>query len=341
MENYNDATKIWIEKAFPVVVGYEYDVKVKWQFATRDFGTVNLFNILASVSPTNPESIADFEVIGNTGNGDGDAWVWLSKEYTSRATPSSVGNIWVGIGAWGTWEASRMYFIDSVTVEITPVEQQTVSIAGAKALPDDTPVLLEHKGSSSGMMDLADRIYIEELDRFAGITVDNFTADEWVERNDLLIVEGFLDTVDGERIVTNAVVTHSDQDITPDITPLYINNGNIGGGNLGLHTPGVVGSSGLNNTGLLVTTTGRVVYKGADFFVIDDGGRLASSGKYAVNGVAVTMTGLVFGGTISPPPDNGYMTVTGLCGCWQDPISGLVYPLIRPRNNDDVKTLPE
>ena len=162
-----------------------------------------------------------------------------------------------------------------------------------------------------------------------------------INRNDLLIVEGFLGTTpEGERIIRDAVVTLSPLDIAVDLHPLHLGNREIGGGAFGPYTPGVVGSTGLNNIGLLVITSGRVVYRGTDFFVIDDGGRLAPSGKAPLNGVAVSTVGLAGGGCIPMPPDGSYVAVTGISGCFTNPSApALRYPLIRPRGPLDVRTI--
>lgn len=64
--NYNDATKVWIEKPFLVALGQTYTVQARWYFASSDRGDFNLWNIIASISGSNPETKTDFNVIGGT-----------------------------------------------------------------------------------------------------------------------------------------------------------------------------------------------------------------------------------------------------------------------------------
>lgn len=184
--------------------------------------------------------------------------------------------------------------MDLVTVDITPAPPtQTVSTSQARSLRDGSVVRIENKAAASGTADLAGRLYIEELDRSAGIAVE----------------------------------------------PVVMTNREVGGAAFGAYTPGVVGSVGLNNIGLLVTACGRVVYRGSDFFVIDDGGRMASCGKCPASGIAVSTTGLSGGGTIPMPPDQSYVIVTGISSCFTDSATNQVYPLLRPRNSQDVRVV--
>lgn len=119
MDNINDATKLWIEKAFPVTPGHEYNVVVQWKFTTaQDYGIVDYFGIIASISASDPETRSDFNTIDQTVDESG----WHTIEYSAKVTPSGTGDIWVGIGVWGVWEAPMTFYVDSVTVDITPVD---------------------------------------------------------------------------------------------------------------------------------------------------------------------------------------------------------------------------
>ncbi|MCX6376717.1 MAG: hypothetical protein NTU88_11915, partial [Armatimonadetes bacterium] len=147
LANYNDATKIWIEKPFLVQAGGIYNVRVRWQFASSDWGMANLFSIIASISGKDPETRSDFTVIGNTGNGDFHYYVWLPKEYAKNGVApiatdeAGVGVIWVAFGVWGTWETPRTYYVDYTLVDITPIPPtQTVSVGGARGLRDGSIV---------------------------------------------------------------------------------------------------------------------------------------------------------------------------------------------------------
>lgn len=342
MDNYNDATKIWIEKAFVVPAGRAYTVYLKWHFATRDFGMVNLFNIIASVGSRNPESMADFLSIGHTGTGyDYDrGYVWLLKFYSKEVTPASAagdgnGVIWVGLGVWGTWETPRTYYLDNLHIDISPVTPgyQTVDIAGARALPDGTNVSILGVGALTSSTELPGRMYAEQANRAAGIAVETTDYPPAVARGAKLNLQGTLGTEGGERIVRYATIGQPQGTTPPPIYPLFAVNRDVGGEGFGAYTPGVEGGFGLNNVGLLVTTCGRVVDSASGWFAIDDGGRKTSCGKSAVKGLAVAFPPWTFG----PPPPGSFVVVTGISGAFES--GGLVYPIVRPRNSLDVAVL--
>ncbi len=124
MDNVNDAGKIWIERGFAVESGRTYSVSVRYAFASADFGSFNLWTIIAGAMPTKPETRDDLQPAfqDDTGNGmDSDSgYLWLEKTYGFNVNPGSDGMLWVIIGVWGTWETPRAYFIDDVEVTIRP-----------------------------------------------------------------------------------------------------------------------------------------------------------------------------------------------------------------------------
>jgi len=344
MDNYNDATKIWIEKSFIVPTMQAYNVSLEWDFASRDFGMANLFNIILSAGNKDPESIADFLTIGHTGNGAGSdvGYKWMTKSYKKQVTPVFVPNlnacvIWVGLGVWGTWETPRTYYLDNLYIDIWPaITYQNTTIAGARALPDGTNVSIVGVCASSASGEFAGRMYAEQADRAAGIAVETTANPPPLARNTRLMLSGTLGTEGGERRVKRAVVMEFAAAVPISIYPLFTGNREVGGGAFGSYTPGVEGAIGLNNVGLLVTVCGRVVDSGAGWFAIDDGGRRTSCGKSAVKGLAVAPPWLSFG----PPPTpalGSYVKVTGLSSAFES--GGLIYPVVRPRDYLDLVVL--
>lgn len=120
LANYNDAGKIWIRCEFMVAPG-KYQVELGFRFASRDFGTANLWTIIAGATSAAPTQAADLPFRGHTGTGaDVDAgWVWLSKQYTDSLEVGPSGVLHVVVGVWGTWETPRTYYVDQVEVRIT------------------------------------------------------------------------------------------------------------------------------------------------------------------------------------------------------------------------------
>lgn len=336
MLNYSDATKIWIEKYFFVASTEDYGVRVNWKLACGNSGDMDLSNFIVSVSGSNPETFEDFVNLGNTRNGHQSGYAWLNKSYSAACTPQPAGPmngvIYVGIGVWGVWESPITHYLDSVTIDINPV--QVCSIQDARKLADGTAVRLEDKVLTSCQDDFANRVYIEEPDRNAGIAVDTSRVNLTNWRGDIVTVVGMLMTVDGERVVkaSNVILVASNI----ELKPVFLANSAIGGGPLGQYTPGVAGSCGLNNVGMFVRTFGRIVDQGEGFFVIDDGSRHETCGKCLNNGVAVATTGMASDeNPIVIPPKGSYVTVTGIVSCFIDAATGKIFPLIRPLSVED------
>ena len=122
LENLNDAGKIWIECSFSLEPGAVYDVDVSFALGTSDFGAFNLWTLIAGVTATDPESVADLVFQGETGTGEDEdlGVVWLEKGHTFSATASPGGELWVSLGVWRTWATHRTYYLDDVSIVFTP-----------------------------------------------------------------------------------------------------------------------------------------------------------------------------------------------------------------------------
>lgn len=341
--NINDATKIWIERSYDVPAGHRYDVNLTWKLASKD-SHVSACPVIAYVDDHNPETHFDpIQILGYSDSGGGGQWVWLPESYLRTGVlPGSSGGtgqgkIWVAIGMWSTFEVSYTWYVDSVTVDITQ-SAPAVTLAQARQAADNTRVFTQAKTAATGWSDLRSpdniirRIYIEEPDRNSGVMVKHYRTFEGDPvRGDVLDVSGVMATEGGERVIKDATISWPD--VLPDtVLPLAMSNKTAGGGAFGSYVPGIAGSTGLNNSGLVVSSFGRVVEKGTGYFVIDDGSRDYACGKSAVKGLAVSTADAL--GAIAMPPDDSYVSVTGLCGVFSG--SGLYYPIIRLRNADDL-----
>ncbi|MGC8861451.1 MAG: hypothetical protein ACP5R5_01605 [Armatimonadota bacterium] len=344
MNNFNDATKIWIERSYEVPAGRRYDVSLSWKLATKD-AYVGACPIIAYIGDRDPETRDDaFQIVGSTlGDGSGN-YVWISPSYVRTGvlpsgSGSTQGKIWVAIGIWGTFEVTYYWYVDAVTVEITE-SASAVSVGQARQAPDGTRVFLQAKVASSGWNDLNSsdpllrRIYVEEPNRSAGVMVKHYrTFSGDPVRGDVLDISGVMATVDGERVIDCATIAKSpDSPSALPVESLYIRNVSVGGGPFGPYVPGVAGSFGLNNSGLLISTFGKVVSTGTGYFVIDDGSRQFACGKSVVSGLAVSTADAYAG--IPMPAVGSYVSVTGLCGVFSS--GGHYYPILRPRAPGDV-----
>lgn len=342
MNNFNDATKIWIERAYDVQSGRRYDVSLTWKLATRD-AAVGACPVIVYVGGRDPETHDDeFQVIGySIGDGTGN-WTWLSESYLRTgvlpgAGSGTSGKIWVAIGMWGTFEVSYTWYVDNVTVEITE-SAPAVSIGQARQAADTSRVFVQAKVAATGWSDLKPqdsvirRIYVEEPNRSAGVMVKHYrTFQGDPVRGDVLDISGVMATEDGERVIKNATISWSGSP-RGDVKPLYARNVNIGGGPFGNFLPGVAGSSGLNNSGLLATSFGRVVEAGTGWFVVDDGSRDFPCGKSNKKGLAVSTADSF--GAIAAPPVGSYASVTGPIGVFSS--GGIYYPIVRLRASTDL-----
>lgn len=121
LANFNDAGKIWIEQAFQMPINGVYDVAIEFDFASADFGNVNLWQIVAGAASQNPNDRSHLVVQDETGNGSSTdvGFRWVEKRYTMTASTDSANLIHIHIGIWGTSEFTRSYFVDDVSLTFT------------------------------------------------------------------------------------------------------------------------------------------------------------------------------------------------------------------------------
>ncbi|MHB9036629.1 MAG: glycoside hydrolase domain-containing protein [Armatimonadota bacterium] len=135
--------------------------------------------------------------------------------------------------------------------------------------------------------------YIESPDRISGIRVSK--ANHGLSVGQTVAVSGYVYTLSsGEKYIAAGSATASG---SGTIAPLAITNKALGGGSNGVGQPGVLGGTGLNNIGLLVKTTGKILSVQPTWFKIDDG-----------SGVDVKVLG-------AAPVGAEYVTVTGISSC--------------------------
>ena len=122
LDNLNDQGKIWIEQGVGnLEPGRRYDVRISFSLATADFGSLNLWRIIAGASGADPETAAGLIFQDDTGNGAGSdvGFRWIEKSYQTDAVASAGGTLWFAIGVWGTSEFSRTYYVDRVHITLT------------------------------------------------------------------------------------------------------------------------------------------------------------------------------------------------------------------------------
>jgi hypothetical protein len=120
LNNLNDAGKIWIQRPFDVDSNSYYQVHVEYDFASADYGDLNLWTIITGAllgPPTKADELVYQRDTGNGGDKD-DGYKWLHKTYTFDMRTGPEEEIYVIIGVWGTWETNRTYYIDNVKITV-------------------------------------------------------------------------------------------------------------------------------------------------------------------------------------------------------------------------------
>jgi len=142
----------------------------------------------------------------------------------------------------------------------------------AKQYADNTFVSLSGKVITANFISVDGSIYVEEPDRSSGIRV--VTSQSGLLLGDRVGISGKMATVynngyPAERQIQATSVTRTSAGA--ELGPLAMKCYSIGGGPVGPLVPGVKDAVGLNNIGLLVKIAGRVTFKIADIFYVDDG----------------------------------------------------------------------
>jgi hypothetical protein len=118
MNSQHDAGKIWVERPFDVEANQYYQVHVEYDFASADYGNLNLWTIITGVVLGPPTKADELVYQKDTGNGadKDDGYKWLHKTYDLDIRSGPEKQLYVVIGVWGTWETARTYYLDNVKV---------------------------------------------------------------------------------------------------------------------------------------------------------------------------------------------------------------------------------
>lgn len=181
---------------------------------------------------------------------------------------------------------------------------KAASVGDAKATANG--MMAEMSGSIVSA-EFPNYFYIEAEDRSSGIRVEK--AGHELEAGMTSFIAGAIGTnEDGEKFIAADTAV---SDGAGSVAPLFLRNKTLGGGDsigfslaTGSGQRGVYDGFGLNNIGLLITTTGWLTYSGPDYFYIDDGSALDDgSGHLGVK---------VLGPGPDPGEDGKCVRVTGV-----------------------------
>jgi hypothetical protein len=316
----------------PLQEGTAYYVSVRARDAAGNWSDpVTSGGIVATVGPYDQSSLMDS---GGTSvesrNCDGCRLVDALGQF-------AVGEVVyeMGWGEHGYWHSAREVASEVSVPDSRSLDDGAVVLLGSA----DWPVVV-----TSGTSAFAQRLYVEEGDRTSGIAVEyGPLGGPVLLEGDQVWITGQMRTVGQERVVGNArpfVLGHLER----GLAPYFMVSRAVGGSSLTPLVPGVPGSIGPYNVGLLVKVSGRVtaVDPAGLFFCVDDGGGLADGTLVdgaPAKGIRVSLAGLAPGNSIAPPSKDSYVAVTGLVSLYE--ASGLLRAQIRPRRQADIVPIAE
>lgn len=250
----------------------------------------------------------------------------VSGDYTLAYTMARGGLSFEALGDYG-WENE---------VKVESVVGGTC--AGAKALADGAQVQILNAVVTAGIDQFLNTFYIEDESRVSGIQVYAGSGSGIsVFEGDRVSLAGVMGSQYSERRITSPAIISRHAGLPLD--PIGMGTASAGGAAANEFTPGIPGSSGAHNTGLLVRVWGRVTEVDAPgkTFYLDDGSGLVDS--YGRRGVMVRCSGLASGNSIALPAVGQYVAVTGING--RTSVLGVMLPSIRPRKQADMKVLSD
>ena len=138
-----------------------------------------------------------------------------------------------------------------------------------------------------------------------------------------------MDTVDGERVLTQASVVSGTLATTDVPKPLLMACHAVGGAAKGLQD-GMLGGCGLNNIGLLVRVVGKVQFidPAGNYVTISDGSLVWD--VYGHAGIQIWAPGMFPTGLTT----DDTLTVTGISSCYKS--GGDLYPKILVKTAGDI-----
>lgn len=212
-----------------------------------------------------------------------------------------------------------------VDIGADEVWQSADSLADAKVAPEAT---LAHVTDGVVSAAFTDMFYLQAPTRACGIRVESPGHQLTVGmRAD---VTGYVHTnSDGERYIDAYASGGAGND---PVRPLYIRGRFIGGGSTyfstetGAGQAGVQSGIGLNNIGLLISTSGVVTESSAGFFYVNSADAIDDHSGFA--GVRVLTNGF------QAPAAGAVVTVTGVSSTYRNSFG--IQPLIRARSASDV-----
>lgn len=242
------------------------------------------------------------------------------RGWTTNGTSTSItttgltlvpnGTYYIGVKALngaGVWS-------DPVISDGVTAARVMATITDAKTLRSDNDAVILHNKVVSANFGSFFYVCEDKGDnRVMAIRVEGTSAIE----GDLTDVSGVLQTINGERVITNPDTLPASGPGVPN--PIFMISKYVGGDSLNDKTLGVTNGVGTNNIGVLITIAGTVRNPTTDSFMVDDG--------YSLTKVSAQMLSEI-------PADGKFVKVTGIVSTEED-TNSVVTPLLIPRSDLD------
>jgi len=130
LQNFNDAGKIWIEKAFAVEPNQIYHVDVEYALASNEPSTdvVSSFTVITGVLAKSPKTAVDLAPAFKNSTrkpSSESGYEWFDRKYEFAVRSDEQGVLSIVIGIWGTWEVRKTYYVDDVRIALTKKPEGT------------------------------------------------------------------------------------------------------------------------------------------------------------------------------------------------------------------------
>lgn len=112
----HDAGALWVERPFYLspLPKKTYLVTLSFYVWSPTATTINTWPVVAFLAQRDPETEADFTIIGQTNQVAG----WKQYNYSTNLTLDPTQPLWVAYGFGATGEVSRTYYLDYVSLNI-------------------------------------------------------------------------------------------------------------------------------------------------------------------------------------------------------------------------------
>jgi hypothetical protein len=121
LDNMNDAGKIWLQRPFAVQPNTLYRAAVSFHLRSTDIGDMSLWKVIGFAGPSAPGDNSSLQRFEETGIGEQQPPVWLSRSFAIESSSGADGVLWVAAGLWGTFEVARTYYMDDLRVSLEPL----------------------------------------------------------------------------------------------------------------------------------------------------------------------------------------------------------------------------